>query len=304
MKKKISITAIILAILLLLTGCNCEHEWVEANCITAKTCSLCEETEGAPLGHSWIAATCTTPKTCENCDTTEGEAKGHAWENATCLIPKKCSVCHETEGSALGHAWEEATTEAPKTCTNCQETEGSKLQTDPRFTTAATKELHGRWSCDTVVTGEMMGLTDYLDELPCTLFYEFGKTGEVTTAAEFDHTVYLDSVRKMTKDMLLESLADEGISKSDADEAMQAAYGMTVDEYVNSYIDSIDLDEIFGAFSTEGVYYVGQNGIYMSDSWYGEFEFSEYTLENGVLIIEEDTLEDGGEPLEWKKVEG
>lgn len=305
MKRKLMITALLLACVLVLTGCFCKHEtWNEADCLTPKTCAECGETEGAPLGHSWQAATCSAPKSCENCDVTEGEAKGHVWEDATCIVPKKCSVCHETEGDPLGHNWEEATTEAPKTCTNCQATEGTKLNTDPRFTTAATKHLYGVWSCDVVLTGEMMGTTGYIDELPCTLIYEFGKTGDVIVTVQVnDQLAFMDGIKKMSTDVMYEALAMQGIGKEDADAAMMEAYGMTMEQYVDAYVASIDLDDIFGAMSADMVYYVTDGKLHTSDSWYGEFESSDYTLENGVLIIAEDTLEEGGEPLQWTKVE-
>lgn len=50
-KKRIAVAAISLSVLLL-TGCECKHEWVEADCYKAKTCSKCEITEGEPLEHS------------------------------------------------------------------------------------------------------------------------------------------------------------------------------------------------------------------------------------------------------------
>jgi len=304
MKKYLFIVALFLCCMLLFAGCGCEHEWLDANCTTPKTCSLCGETEGIPLGHTWAAATCTAPKTCENCNLTEGEAKGHTWEDATCLIPKKCAVCHETEGQPLNHSWEEATTETPKTCVICQTTEGSKLNTDPRFTTASTKHLYGKWSCDVVLTGDMMGLPGYFESLPCTLFYEFGNTGDLIATLELhDNLAFIEELKRMLSDVTYEALAAQGIKKADADEVMKASYGMTMAEYVDASVEAIDLDDIFGAFTSDMVYYVGQNGIYCCDSWYGEFECSEYTLENGVLIIADDVLEEGGEPLQWKKVE-
>lgn len=304
MKRKLFLMVLALIVVLLLAGCGCEHEWVDANCVNPKTCSLCEETEGAPLGHSWVAATCANPKSCENCDATEGEALGHTWEDATCIIPKKCATCHETEGEPLSHDWEEATTEAPKTCRNCQETEGEKLQTDPRFTTASTKHLQGLWSCEVVLTGDMMGTTGYLDEVPCTLFYEFGNTGELNATVEIhDRLAFMEGLRKMTMDVTYASLAQQGIGKAAADEAMLATYDMTMEEYVNATVDAIDLDAFFGYLTADMVYYVGENMIYASDTWYNEFTGSNYTLENDVLIIEDDVLEEGGEPLQWKRVE-
>lgn len=37
---------------MLFAGCSCEHTWIEADCVTAKTCSECHATEGVPLGHT------------------------------------------------------------------------------------------------------------------------------------------------------------------------------------------------------------------------------------------------------------
>ncbi len=276
MKKYICLLSVFLLCILLFAGCGCRHEW--------------------------LAATCTSPKTCELCGLTEGESKGHIWEDATCIIPKKCSVCHTTEGEALSHNWVEATTEAPKTCTNCQATEGSALQTDPRFTTAATKHLQGIWTCDVVLTGEMLGTPGYFEALPCTLIYEFGKTGEMTGTIELeDNFAFLEEFKRFTTDLMVEALAAQGIGEADIDYAMQQLYGMTLSEYVDYAVESMDKDEIFGAFTHDGVYYVGQNGIYCSESWYDEFECSEYTLEDGVLIIADDVLEEGGEPLQWTR---
>lgn len=279
MKKTIMILALVLCCILLVTGCGCRHEW--------------------------LAATCTTPKTCELCGVTEGEAKGHIWEDATCIVPKKCAVCHLTEGKALSHNWAEATTDEPKTCLNCKETEGTKLQTDPRFTTAATKQLHGVWSCEVELTGEMLGMPPgYFESVPCTLLYEFGNTGEMTGTVELhDYFAFIDEIKRMTTEVMYESLSAQGISKDDADKAMQSTYGMTMSEFIEAYIAEIDLDELFAMFSADGVYYVGQNGLYTSDSWYGEFGCSAFTLEDGVLIIEDMALEEGEEPLHWTRVE-
>lgn len=302
MRRKTFIVVLALALVMILAACGCKHEWVEANCNNPKTCSLCKAPEGAPLGHSWAAATCTAPKTCEVCNATDGEAKGHIWEDATCLIPAKCSVCHETKGEPKSHNWEEATTDAPKTCVDCQVTEGTRIITDPRFTTASTKKLQGHWSCEVVFTGEMLGTSGYIDELPTTLHYTFGNAGELNAEVELhDVFAFKNALKKMTADTLYTQYDHYGYSKNAADADMKATNGMTVTEYADAYIEGIDLDTLFGQFAMDMVYYVGENGIYVALSWYNEFECSAYTLENDVLIIENDVLEEGGEPLQWKR---
>lgn len=55
----------------------CDHEWEEATCTQPRTCWICEETEGEPLGHAWQEASCTQPKTCEVCGDTEGDILAH-----------------------------------------------------------------------------------------------------------------------------------------------------------------------------------------------------------------------------------
>lgn len=304
MKKYLLTVVLLLAVVLVLAGCGCEHEWVDANCTNPKTCSLCQETEGAALGHTWAAATCTAPKTCEVCKATEGEAKGHTWEDATCILPKKCAVCHETEGEALGHTWEEATTEAPKTCTACQLTEGEKIKTDSRFTTAATKQLHGKWHADVEFTSEMMGINGEIDPVKCTLYIEFSNAGDMRFSFELaDEQKFKEDLKTMVEEELYYEMEQMGLSKGQADDAMVAAYGMTVKQYAEATVDAISLNEIFGAYNVQGVYYVDGGQIYSGLSWTGEMEGATYKLENGVLTIDDIVIEDGGEPLQWKLVE-
>ncbi len=111
MKKRINIgisflTIIILGILFL-NGCKtnkeCNHVYAEATCTQAKTCTVCGQTFGAPLGHAWKNATCTQAKTCTVCGLTSGAALGHSWKNATCKSPQYCTVCNQTKGQKSDH---------------------------------------------------------------------------------------------------------------------------------------------------------------------------------------------------------
>lgn len=116
-------TLILLTFLLctvLLTGCVCQHEWLDATCTDAGRCSKCDAVKGEALGHDWIDRDCITPKTCSRCGLTEGAALGHSWRPATCTTPKICQVCAVTEGQPLEHAWVgEATLYTAPFCSVC-----------------------------------------------------------------------------------------------------------------------------------------------------------------------------------------
>lgn len=104
MKRFVLVGALSTVLVLSFTGCMHRHTWIDANCITPKTCSECGATEGNPLGdegHDWKAASCAEPKTCSICGKTDGQALGHKWEDQTYSKPKTCSRCGATEGKSL-----------------------------------------------------------------------------------------------------------------------------------------------------------------------------------------------------------
>ena len=96
--KRISAIVCLLLCICLLAGCSCSHEWEEATCTNAKTCRLCQETEGEPLEHSWAEATCTEPKHCVLCGLTDGDAPGHQWAALSCDEEYTCTVCNAASG--------------------------------------------------------------------------------------------------------------------------------------------------------------------------------------------------------------
>ena len=127
MKKNVGKALVMIAFILLLNACACEHEWMDATCTAPKTCVKCEEVESDVLAHQWSEATCTSPQTCAECGEKTGSVLPHQWIEATCTIPKTCSECGLSEGNAMGHQWTEASCTNPKTCDLCGETNGEPL---------------------------------------------------------------------------------------------------------------------------------------------------------------------------------
>ncbi len=145
------VVIIALVFTLFISSCACEHDWKEATCEDPKTCLICGETQGDPLGHTWLDATCEKSKICSVCGQVEGEPLGHQWLEATCTDPKTCSLCGKTEGKSLGHSVGTWTTLIESTCSE----KGSQKGTCDRCGKEITEELSmlehtsGEWEIET-----------------------------------------------------------------------------------------------------------------------------------------------------------
>lgn len=277
MKKKISVIALALCCLLVLSGCCFHSEWYAANCTTPKTCVKCGETEGEALGHTWVDADCTTPKT--------------------------CSACHLTEGEALGHNWVDATTEAPKTCTNCSATEGERIITDPRFTTASTIDLYGKWIANLPISSDMFGIEGFEGALDLQISLELGNDGTMVMGyTTLNDEEFMEALIDYTVDLIYEELAAAGMSQEEADAGMVDAYGMTTREYAESVFGELDFSAMVEAMSINGVYYVDGDQLYSGDSWDAELGASSFTLEGDTLTLEEEISELSEESIVFTRV--
>ena len=58
MLKRVFAMLLAFTVLFMLGGCDCKHEWNEASCTEPKTCELCGETEGEPIGHRYSDGYC------------------------------------------------------------------------------------------------------------------------------------------------------------------------------------------------------------------------------------------------------
>lgn len=77
MKQRPFLLSFLIVLVLLLSGCRCEHEWIDANCESARICKICESTDGDALGHQWEEATCLAPMTCSRCSQVNGDPLSH-----------------------------------------------------------------------------------------------------------------------------------------------------------------------------------------------------------------------------------
>lgn len=149
-EKRILALLIITVCALMLASCGCEHEWAEASCLTPKTCTLCEQTEGEATGHAWQPADCINPETCSHCGEQRGAALGHEWQAATCENDEVCTLCQEVNTLAFGHSfgtWEGSDEAFMHICQTC----GKEESMTPEA--CFLQQLTGTWQAKLYFTG-------------------------------------------------------------------------------------------------------------------------------------------------------
>ena len=273
MKLKL-ILPVALVLALLLTGCFCSHKaWLEADCVTPRTCEKCGETEGDALGHAWVDADCLTPKTCTSCGLTDGEPAGHDWREAACLSPAICQTCGLMEGTSLGHSWLDATTEAPATCQRCALTAGERIITDPRFTTDANKALFGVWEGTITVPADNlnMGLGGVGATVDLAYRVEFFPDGTMTvTRKPVDNQQIVDILVAVEVEKVYFLFEWDYYTRAEADAAIRKTYDMTMEEYVAKQMGPVDVDAMFADQTFDAVYYLDGEILYRAGSWSGK----------------------------------
>lgn len=284
--RKFGVLLLALVAALGLTGCVCSHQWVEADCYNPKSCPFCGRTEGQAVGHIWEEATCQAPQTCKLCGLTQGETVDHGWAEATCDTPRSCQWCDVTQGEALGHIWEDATTEMPKTCARCAATEGERITTDERFTTQANEDLFGRWTGETVLSGEALHLENYMEQVPVAVTLIFGEDGTLEKQFAFkDGEALLAELIRITEERLYAPFEEADIDREEADEMFAESYEMTVSEYAASAWEDAVLAGMLDAHGFRGVYYAEGKTLHTAADWTAEFQSSSFTVDGDKLTV-------------------
>ncbi len=218
----------------------------------------------------------------------------HEWKDATCEKPKTCSLCGKTEGEKLAHKWADATTEAPKTCSLCGKTEGEKITTDPRFKTDACKDLFGTWKAVYAMSGADMELADFPGTIEMEITMTFHNDGKMETSGGFkDPDAFKQSLCQYLENLLYKTYEGQGMNKEQADAAFLESNGKSIADYVAEQADQT----ITSAVTTINmVYYVADGKIYAAEGWDKTMEPQDFTLEDGVLKMQDPDL---GETLEF-----
>lgn len=128
-----------------------KHKWVDAGCTTAKTCSVCGDTDGEPLGHQWEAAACDTPEICSICGILGKPRLGHDFDTTgkitiqpTCQTSGEkvypCLRCGEIKTVVLQPVHQ------PGDWQTVENSATSALLTEAQYCTVCGTEYHRRYT--------------------------------------------------------------------------------------------------------------------------------------------------------------
>lgn len=170
--------------------------------------------------------------------------------------------------------------------------DGNLLDLSYLFNKEAAKDLFGSWTTTLDVKEIILGEIDMPEvDLPCnmTVNFTFRNDGTCSIVIEFDEEEY----KAFMIEMIYVSGEAEGVSRPVMDAVFQQQSGMTIAEYVDSYIT----EEIsaMDKLNKDGVYYVADGMLYVGDNWNKPLEGSEYTLDGQTLTLPIDDDEFGAE---------
>ena len=162
-----------------LASCNKSCDHVYDDCADIE-CNLCGETRDSM--HSWKDADCVTPKTCTVCQKTEGSALGHEWTTPDvdqCEVQSTCSRCGATEGQNKEHGYDNTCDTTCNTCGKSRTTEHTPNEDDGDCTTAITCSV-----CGDVTTAGKAQHVAHADDGDCTTPVTCTECSTVITAAK------------------------------------------------------------------------------------------------------------------------
>lgn len=173
------------------------------------------------------------------------------------------------------------------------------------------KKLYGTWETKLDLTEAIAKQlpADYADfkfDFELTWLIDFNEDGtyrayadEAAVKAEFDE--FINSLVDYVVDMFYEQMAANGLTKEQADEAVQKAYGKSLKEAMLDEIDnSIDMDDLVSDIDDSGVYEVKKGKLYTGDTEVNPAAYETYVIDGDTLTLDVGT----GDPALGGEIEG
>ncbi len=124
------------------------------------------------------------------------------------------------------------------------------------------EEIVGEWVVELHINGDLLELENFDTDVTFPVLITFTDDGEVTMEAydeleDETSEALTQAFKDYMLDILYDTLGEDGATKDEIDELIQSQTGMTSEEYVESYMEGVNLyDELAEAVESEGEYEV------------------------------------------------
>lgn len=183
--------------------------------------------------------------------------------------------------------------------TTAVETTAAEIDPNSPFDQEAAAPVIGTWKFQLTMTAEHFGLDDDDFTLVCPAAFTFDDRGQFAFGYLTDEmgdiiASFKSYMISYMTDLMYKQFSDQGLSKEEADAAFLSQNNMTIAAYCEKTVNGMNIENMFSAASSTGVYYVKDGKLYTGATYSKYMEVNNITAEGDTL-----TLLDTNDPDSW-----
>lgn len=138
-----------------------------------------------------------------------------------------------------------------------------------------TEKIQGSWTLELTMTGDMMGVSEFTGEIALPITITFDADGIMTMhMTEENKAVFTESLETemytFMTDMMYSQFEDMGMTREEADAAVQEYYGQTMEEVIEELMAEVmtelDADELAAEMESSSAYIIKNGKLYTGES--------------------------------------
>ena len=138
-----------------------------------------------------------------------------------------------------------------------------------------TEKIQGSWTLELTMTGDMMGVSEFTGEIALPITITFDADGIMTMhMTEENKAVFTESLETemytFMTDMMYSQFEDMGMTREEADAAVQEYYGQTMEELIEELMADVmaelDADELAAEMESSSAYIIKNGKLYTGES--------------------------------------
>lgn len=138
-----------------------------------------------------------------------------------------------------------------------------------------TEKIQGSWTLELTMNGDMMGVSEFTGEIALPITITFDADGIMTMhLTEENKAVFTESLETemyaFMTDMMYSQFEDMGMTREEADAAVQEYYGQTMEELIDELMAEVmaelDADELAAEMESSSAYIIKNGKLYTGES--------------------------------------